>query len=86
MFNKCRKTFASKACQVLLKKVENKFLVQIKDNGKGFSVEKKANKTDSLGMKTLKERSQLIKSILQIDSKQNVGTTVKIIVPLKNDD
>lgn len=37
-------------------------------------------------MKTLKERSQLIKSILQIDSKQNVGTTVKIIVPLKNDD
>lgn len=76
----------AKACQVLLKKVENKFLVQIKDNGKGFSVEKKANKTDSLGMKTLKERSQLIKSILQIDSKQNVGTTVKIIVPLKNDD
>ena len=74
----------AKACQVLFKKLDDNFLIQIKDNGKGFSIDQKINRNDSLGMKTLKERSQLIKSVLQIDSKQNVGTTVKIIVPLKN--
>lgn len=74
----------AKACQVLFKKLDDNFLIQIKDNGKGFSIDQKINRNDSLGMKTLKERSQLIKSVLQIDLKQNVGTTVKIIVPLKN--
>lgn len=74
----------ARACQVLLKKIDGDFLVQIKDNGKGFSVEQKMNKTDSLGMKTLKERSQLINSVLQIESNKDLGTVVKIVVPLEN--
>jgi two-component system, NarL family, sensor histidine kinase DegS len=55
-------------------------VVVIKDNGKGFD---KSNKKDkSFGLIGMRERVEILKGKLTIDSKLGVGTTIMILVPL----
>ena len=55
-------------------------VVVIKDNGKGFD---KSNKKDkSFGLIGMRERVEILKGKLTIESKLGVGTTIMILVPL----
>lgn len=68
----------SEAAKVIvkIKRNENSILILIKDNGKGFATED--SKKDGLGLVGLKERSQLLKGELIIDSTIGEGTTIEV--------
>jgi signal transduction histidine kinase len=60
-------------------------LLEIRDDGVGFDVEKIKSTYEtrgSLGMINLKERSELINGVLQLQSKPGVGTRVQVYIPL----
>lgn len=63
-----------------VKKENNSITVHIKDDGKGFEFSKKITNSKSLGMKSLLERTKIIRAKLNIDSELNNGTktTVKL--------
>ncbi|MBX2844963.1 MAG: sensor histidine kinase [Saprospiraceae bacterium] len=55
--------------------------VMIKDNGAGFDLTEKSDLLNSLGMKTLKERAEMLKAKFSLDSTKGEGTTVLLQVP-----
>ncbi len=60
-------------------------ILEIRDDGVGFDVEKIKSTYEtrgSLGMINLKERSELINGVLQLQSKPGVGTRVQVYIPL----
>lgn len=60
---------------VRIKRDENKVLITIEDNGKGFDT---ANVKNGLGLVGLKERAQLLKGEFSIDSKLGEGTKIRV--------
>ena len=78
--NNVEKHSKAKACNVKMEMYNNYVLFQVKDNGIGFEVTESSNLLNSLGMKTLKERAQIIGAQLSINSIKGKGTTVQIKV------
>jgi signal transduction histidine kinase len=60
---------------------DNKLLLTIRDNGRGFVVEEITNKK-TLGLLGMKERSSLMGGTYEITSNPGRGTSILIIVPL----
>lgn len=79
--NNVEKHSKAKACVVSVKEKPNAYIFEVKDNGVGFNVSEKSELLNSLGMKTLKERAQIINGSLEIISEIGKGTTVVIKVP-----
>lgn len=68
-------------------KQEDVILVGIVDNGKGFdtsAVESNYDKRGSLGMVNLKERTELLGGTLRIESQIGKGTSITVLVPIKD--
>lgn len=65
-----------------IEKDKGSVLITIKDDGKGFEYSKKIATSKSLGMKSLLERTKIIKAKLTIDSQINNGTKTTIKLPL----
>lgn len=63
-----------------IKKVENKFVMKIEDDGKGFDVAK-IWESNGLGWKNITARLNLIDGKIQVRSEKLVGTEIKIIIP-----
>jgi len=60
-------------------------VLEIMDNGKGFNVQDvmgSYEKRGSLGMINLRERSDLINGLLQIESAPGKGTRIQVFIPL----
>ncbi len=60
-------------------------ILEVRDDGVGFDVEKIKSTYEtrgSLGMINLKERSELLNGVLQLQSKPGVGTRVQVFIPL----
>jgi two-component system, NarL family, sensor kinase len=55
------------------------FIVQINDNGKGFNTAETQNGT---GLQNIKKRAAIIKGNLSVISKINIGTQIKIEIPI----
>lgn len=68
------------AVEINVLKHKHRIEVEIVDNGKGFNVEEKFIKSNSLGLQTLKERVNILKGDISFQSNEN-GTKVKIIIP-----
>jgi len=89
--NNARKHASAPVISVGLRLVETGIaLLEIADNGLGFDVkamneayDKRAN--SSLGMVNLRERSELVNGLLQIDSALGKGTKVQVYIPLTED-
>lgn len=58
--------------------------INIKDNGKGFDVEKIFNSNSSFGLHTISNRVISLNGELKIDSVPNNGTTINIKIPIQN--
>jgi signal transduction histidine kinase len=59
--------------------------LEIEDDGMGFDVEavnKSYDKRGSLGMINLRERTELVNGLLNIDSASGKGTRVQVYIPL----
>lgn len=63
---------------------EGKLRVTIKDNGVGFNFLEKYHSGTSLGMKTIMERSKIMKSQINIISNPEFGTIVHLLIPMDN--
>lgn len=62
--------------------------LEIEDDGVGFNVDllnKDYEKRGSLGMVNLRERTELVNGILQIESAEGHGTKITVIIPLTDD-
>lgn len=89
--NNARKHAAAETINVNLRQMEAGIaLLEVIDNGVGFDVkamsqayEKRAN--SSLGMVNLRERTELVNGLLQIDSAPGKGTKVRVYIPLTED-
>ena len=65
-------------CGVTLTKIENnKLLLLIEDNGKGFDVT--TNEKDGIGLKNIQERARLAQAELTITSKLGEGTKIEVV-------
>ena len=63
-------------------------LLEIEDDGLGFDVEavhKSYDKRGSLGMVNLRERTELVNGLLNIDSAPGKGTRIQVYIPLSED-
>lgn len=60
----------------------NKCIITIRDDGKGFDMDKSAD-GKHFGLTLMKERINLINGKIQISSKENKGTCIEIEVPLE---
>lgn len=62
---------------------DNECLITVSDNGISFdSSEVLCSKDRHFGLNILKERVKLLSGTMEIDSKPDCGTTVKVVVPL----
>ena len=80
--NNVEKHSKAKACNIIVENLNDSVLFQIKDNGIGFDVSENSEILNSLGLKTLKERTQIIGAQLSINSTKGKGTTIQIKVPI----
>jgi signal transduction histidine kinase len=65
---------------------DGELLVEVRDDGQGFDVEKMKrdyDERDSLGMLNIEERSQVLGGQLTIRSQQGRGTTISLTVPIQ---
>lgn len=67
--------------KVKIKRIENRIIVEIKDNGKGFDPQSLPTEKRSFGLTGLRERAQLLGGELVIDSQIGVGTKVSVTFP-----
>lgn len=64
------------------KKFNEKCVIKIQDDGKGFDV-KKPSEEKHFGLSMMQERIRLINGTINISSKKKKGTCIRIEVPLK---
>src|SRR5215208_928479 len=87
--NNARKHANAPHIWVRLRPFENGLaLLEIEDDGLGFdvaAVNKSYDKRGSLGMVNLRERSELVKGLLDVDSSPGNGTRVKVYIPLSEE-
>lgn len=89
--NNARKHASAEAITVRLRQMEAGIaLLEILDNGVGFDMKSMSESYDqransSLGMVNLRERSELVNGLLQIDSVPGKGTKIQVYIPLTED-
>jgi len=89
--NNARKHASAPVIAVNLRQMDGGIAVlEIVDNGLGFDVKSVTEAYDkrassSLGMVNLRERSELVNGLLQIDSAPGQGTKVQVYIPLTED-
>lgn len=65
----------------VLSQEESRFVLEIRDNGKGFRMEDMADQK-TLGLKGMQERALMIDGDFQIESKPGEGTYIQISIPI----
>ncbi|MTI68412.1 MAG: GAF domain-containing sensor histidine kinase [Firmicutes bacterium] len=77
---------AAKSIKISFNITNKKIILKILDDGKGFDISKLNNKKPSLkggfGLEGIKERVDILKGSINIDSEINKGTEIKINIPL----
>jgi signal transduction histidine kinase/ligand-binding sensor domain-containing protein len=75
----------AKAREITIQLIEHErdLMLMVEDDGVGFSLNRASNKKFSGGLKNIQSRIELIKGELKIDSGQESGTTVTVVIPLK---
>ncbi|ERM82533.1 hypothetical protein P872_05775 [Rhodonellum psychrophilum GCM71 = DSM 17998] len=78
-FTNILKHSEASAANVTIQREEKKAVITIKDNGIGFDFSEKYNDFNSLGLKTLKERTAALKGTMKVDSEKGAGTIFSFI-------
>lgn len=92
--NNILKHSEAKFASILLERIEQRLIISIIDNGIGFDtnavrVNKKKNKSDlsgGFGLYSMKERVALLEGEFEVTSEIGKGTTIKIQIPLINEE
>jgi PAS domain S-box-containing protein len=67
--------------EVSIKRIPGAVELQVRDNGRGF-VPDAPRKPFSLGLMGLRERTQLLKGTIQVDSRPGQGTSIHVSIPV----
>ena len=70
---------------IKIKVTQHQLLLTIKDNGRGFNLNKKrvsAKTGAGLGLSTMSERARLLKGQINISSKVGMGTKIILDIPI----
>ena len=65
--------------------IDNKFVLQVEDNGVGFDVDKKrvqASSSSGIGLKSMTNRASLIGAQISVQSQPGKGTAIQVELPL----
>jgi len=81
--NNVLKHSKASAVKFEISKNEKNIQISLKDNGVGFDFSERYNDFNSLGLKTLKERTRFLNGIMKIDSQTGKGTSIEFFIPLK---
>ncbi|MER3319062.1 MAG: sensor histidine kinase [Allomuricauda sp.] len=76
----CVKHAKSKNVSISFQSMENNLKLTIKDDGVGFDPNRKKK---GIGLRNIISRVKKIKGVLDIDSKPEKGTTIKVVIPAK---
>ncbi len=79
--NNTHKHAKAKHVDVLLEKRDGSVILIIEDDGKGFNVKDKKNRSKGLGLVGMQERAALVGGTLEIESAPGQGTTIFARVP-----
>jgi PAS domain S-box-containing protein len=83
--NNIRKHAKATQINIILTFREDQLEMSVSDNGIGFDIMEasaRASGKGSLGLMSMKERADLIKANLKIESKPGYGTTIRVEIPL----
>jgi two-component system sensor histidine kinase DegS len=72
-----------------LRPEEGQVVLEVKDNGRGFDVEKTTGEAvtrKQLGLLGMQERVALVNGVVKIESRPGEGTTLRVYVPLHIED
>jgi signal transduction histidine kinase len=87
--NNARKHAKAEHIWVRLKPLQgNLALLDIEDDGMGFDIKAVDSSYDnrgSLGMVNMRERTELVNGVIQIDSTQGKGTHIRVLIPLNEE-
>ena len=66
--------------------IDNKFVLQVEDNGVGFDVDKKrqTNSSSGIGLKSMTNRASLIGAQISVQSQPGKGTSIQVEVPYQS--
>ncbi len=78
IFNNCLKHAKASKLEVNITTENNKTCISIADNGIGFDMDCLEEKQTGIGLKSMRQRAQLIQATLQINSSPGNGTQVNI--------
>ncbi len=78
----CIKHSGATILEININENENTLLVEIKDNGKGFFMEKNIE-PEHYGVENMKKRAKDMNGIFELTSMVNEGTTVILTIPVK---
>ncbi len=84
--NNARKHAEAAHIWVRLHTVDDRFaLLEVEDDGKGFNVDEVLTHYEtrgSLGMVNMQERAEMVRGVVELDSKPGEGTRVRLWIPL----
>lgn len=83
VLNNIIKHAQTKEASIAILKRQNAIEASIIDSGIGFSINHASETLLGMGMKTIQERTKIIKGTITINSKPNKGTQVYLTLPLK---
>ena len=72
----------AEASKVSINKLTNAIVISIKDNGIGYNFTEKYIDSDSLGLKTLLERTKFLKGQMKVHSNKEEGTLIEYTFPI----
>ncbi len=72
----------AQAGKVSINKLKKSIVISIKDNGVGYNFSEKYKETNSLGLKTLLERTKFLNGQMKVHSKKGDGTLIEFTFPL----
>ena len=67
---------------ITLKNTHKSLLLSVKDNGKGFQVEKEVEGNYKLGLRGIRERTEFLGGNLKIQAEPEKGTTIHVNIPI----
>jgi signal transduction histidine kinase len=80
-FNNILKHANATAVKFKMYASKNDIVIQIQDNGVGFDFSKQIRKFESLGLKTLKERTRFLKGTMKVESQSGKGSFLEFKIP-----
>ncbi|MBL6448258.1 tetratricopeptide repeat protein [Fulvivirga sp. 29W222] len=74
----------TESAEIKINNEENRVIIQVIDYGVGFDLVEDTETLNSLGMRTLKERTKLVGGKIEIDSIKGKGTKITLVVDKPN--